>query len=108
MRESFLKRLFSKVNCGICGRKYDSSDIKVLDQEEGLWILSVVCSSCGTQGLIAAVVQEGQVADVITELTEAEQARFAGGEGVGTDDVLDMHTFLKEFDGDFASLFSED
>ena len=108
MRESFLKRLFSKVNCGICGRKYDASDIKVLDQEEGLWILSVVCSSCGTQGLIAAVVEEGQIADLVTDLTEAEHARFAEGEGVGVDDVLDMHTFLKEFDGDFAGLFSGD
>ena len=53
MREAFLKRLFAKVNCGVCGQKYDVSNIKVLDQEDGLWVLSVYCSSCGTQGFAA-------------------------------------------------------
>lgn len=107
MREAFLKRLFSKVNCGVCGQKYDVSNIKILDQEDGLWVLSVYCSSCGTQGLIAAVVQEGNITEVITDLTEAEHERFDDSEVVGVDDVLEMHNFLKEFDGDFANLFSE-
>ncbi|MEE9400538.1 MAG: hypothetical protein V3V32_00815 [Dehalococcoidia bacterium] len=107
MREAFLKRLFSKVNCGVCGQKYDVSNIKILDQEDGLWVLSVYCSSCGTQGLIAAVVQEGNITEVITDLTEAERERFDDSEVVGVDDVLEMHNFLKEFDGDFANLFSE-
>ena len=107
MREAFLKRLFSKVNCGVCGQKYDVSNIKILDQEDGLWVLSVYCSSCGTQGLIAAVVQEGNIAEVITDLTEAERERFDDSEVVGVDDVLEMHNFLKEFNGDFANLFSE-
>ena len=108
MRESFLKRLFSKVNCGVCGQKYDTSNIKVLDQEDGLWVLSVYCRSCGTQGLIAAVVQEGTVTDIITDLTEAERERFHESEAVALDDVARMRDFLKEFDGDFARLFSED
>ncbi|MEE9491437.1 MAG: hypothetical protein V3V80_03950 [Dehalococcoidia bacterium] len=107
MREAFLKRLFSKVNCGVCGQKYDVSNIKILDQEDGLWVLSVYCSSCGTQGLIAAVVQEGNITEVITDLTEAERERFDDSEVVGVDDVLEMHNFLKEFNGDFANLFSE-
>ena len=107
MREAFLRRLFSKVSCGICGQKYDAANIKILDQEDGLWVLSVYCGSCGTQGLIAAVVQEGNITEVITDLTEAERERFDDSEVVGVDDVLEMHNFLKEFDGDFASLFSE-
>jgi len=83
------------------------SNIKILDQEDGLWVLSVYCSSCGTQGLIAAVVQEGNITEVITDLTEAERERFDDSEVVGVDDVLEMHNFLKEFNGDFANLFSE-
>ena len=105
MRESFLKRLFSKVECSVCGQRDDVSNIKVLDHEDELWFLSVFCSSCGTQGLIAAVVQESNIAEVITDLTEAEYDRFAESEVVGVDDVLDIHSFLKGFDGDFASLF---
>lgn len=108
MREAFLKKLISKVDCSVCGQKYQMSNIKVLDQEDGVWFLSVVCSSCGTKGLIAAVVQDGSIAQVITDLTEDEFGRFEGGEIVGVDDVLDVHDFLKEFDGDFSRLFSEE
>jgi hypothetical protein len=57
--------------------------------------------------LIAAVVQEGNITEVITDLTEAERERFDDSEVVGVDDVLEMHNFLKEFNGDFANLFSE-
>jgi len=106
MREAFLRRLFAKVNCGVCGQKYDVSNIKVLDQEDGLWVLSVYCGSCGTQGLIAAVVQEGNITDIITDLTDGEHDRARGG--VSMDDVLEMRSFLKEFDGDFERLFEED
>lgn len=108
MREAFLRRLFSKVSCGVCGQQYDAANIKILDQEDGLWVLSVYCGSCGTQGLIAAVVQDGNITDVITDLTEAEYERFDGSQAVGMDDVLEMHGFLKEFDGDFSGLFSQD
>ncbi len=103
-----MRKLFSKVSCGICGQKYDAANIRILDQEDGLWVLSVYCGSCGTQGLIAAVVQDGNITNVITDLTEDEYERFGERQAVGTDDVLEMHSFLKEFDGDFSGLFSQD
>jgi len=108
MREAFLKRLFAKVSCGVCGQKYDMSNIKVLDQEDGLWVLSVYCSSCGTQGLVAAVVQEGNITDIVTDLTEAEYNRLDGKSVVGIEDVMEMRHFLKDFNGDFDGLFLEE
>ena len=107
MRDSFLKRLFSKVECGICGQKYDASNIKIVNHEDGLWVLSVYCNACGTQGLIAAVVQEGNIDEVLTDLTEAELEQFVDAEAIVVDEVLDMHNFLKDFDGDFVGLFSQ-
>lgn len=106
MRDSFLKKLFSKVDCGVCGQRYDVSNIKILDHEDGVWFLSVFCSSCGTQGLIAAVVREGNITEVITDLTESEYKHFEKKETVAMADVLDMCEFLKDFGGDFSGLFS--
>ena len=100
--------MFSKVECGVCGKKYELADIKILDHEDSLWFLSVSCSSCGTRGLIAAVVRDGDVAEVIDDLTEAERDVFAKNEAIAVDDVLDMHTFLDGFEGDFKSLFPEE
>ncbi len=58
--------------------------------------------------MIAAVVQEGNITDIITDLTEAEYNRLDEREAIEIEDVLDMQNFLKEFDGDFGKLFSEE
>ncbi|MCX5998886.1 MAG: hypothetical protein NTU41_04660 [Chloroflexi bacterium] len=104
MEDKFLKRVLSKMKCGVCGRRYEPANVSVLGHREDLWFISVFCSSCHSQGLVAAMVKEGKLPEVITELTEAEEGRFS--EAVGSDDLIDVHEFLKEFDGDFSSLFS--
>jgi hypothetical protein len=59
------------------------------------------------QALVAAVIKEGKVAEVVTDLTEKELSKLSDGSTIEADDVLDLHNFLKGFEGDFSSLFSE-
>ncbi len=105
MDDKFIKKLLSNMKCGVCGQLYEPININVLGHREDLWFLSVSCPSCKSQGLVAAVIREGKLPEVITDLTETEQGRFSAG--VDADDIMDMHIFLKEFDGDFSSLLSE-
>ena len=107
MREAFLKRLFTMIKCESCGHNYEVSGIEILGHEDNLWLFSASCGFCQTQSLIAIVVKEGKIAEVITDLTEAEYERFSQNMTVGVDDVLDMHNFLKEFDGDLTCMLSE-
>ena len=72
MQERFFKRLLSNIKCGFCGKRYEASNISVIGHQEDLWFLSAWCSSCHSQALVAAVVREGEVAEVITDLTEKE------------------------------------
>jgi len=106
MDERFIRKLLSNMKCGVCGQHYEPTNISVLGHREGLWFLSVYCPSCKSQGLVAAVIKEGKVPEVVTELTEAEKSKFSIP--IGSDDIIDMHTFLKDFSGDFSSLFSEE
>jgi hypothetical protein len=109
MRESVIKRLIASIRCSTCGQHYEEDHINVLEHSEELWFLRVFCSSCHVSSLVAAVVREGEQAEVVVDLTEAELDRFRGG-GMGevsVDDVLDMHNFLKDFDGDFPRLFRQ-
>ena len=106
--DNFIKKLLSNVKCGVCGHHYESANINVLGHREDLWFLSVLCPSCKSQGLIAAIIKEGEPPEVITELTEAEHAKFSDAPSIDSDDVLDMHTFLEKFSGDFSSLFPEE
>jgi hypothetical protein len=107
MREAFLKRLFSMIKCESCGYNYEVSGVEILGHEDNLWLFNAYCSHCQNQGLVAIVVKDGKVAGIVTDLTEAEYEKFSRSVTVGVDDVLDMHNFLKEFDGDLTYMLSE-
>jgi len=103
MDERFIRKLLSNMKCGVCGHHYEPANIKVLEHREDLWFLSVYCPGCKSQGLVAAVIREGKAPEIVTELTEVEKSKLATP--IESDDVIDMHTFLKDFSGDFSSLF---
>ena len=108
MEEGLIKRLMASIKCGVCGQRYEVDNINVLGHHEDLWFLSALCPACHARCLVAAVIREGRVPEVTTDLTEAELDRFKNMSRVTTDDVLDMHNLLKGFDGDFSRLFSQE
>ncbi len=108
MDEGFIKRVVAAIKCGICSQRYEDQNVRVLGHYGDLWFLSVYCSICRSQGLVAAVIREGQLPQVITDLTEAEFGKFREMDVVSDDDLLDIHNFLKDFDGDFSYIFCKE
>jgi hypothetical protein len=106
MEEGLIKRVMGSMKCSVCGQRYAPDNIGVLGHEEDLWFLRVFCPSCQTQYLVAAVIREGKKPEVITDLTEAELDKFSNTDRLTADEVLDMHNFLKDFNGDFSRLLS--
>ncbi len=51
------------------------------------------------------MVKEGKVTELLTELTPEEQKKLAAATPLSSDDLMDMHSFLTDFNGDFATLF---
>ena len=107
MEESLIKRLMASIKCSVCGHRYQVDSINVLSHHQDLWFLSAICPACHTRSLMAAIVKEGRVPEVVTDLTEAELDRFRTAGKLTADDVLDMHNYLRNFDGDFSRLFSQ-
>ena len=107
MEERLIKRFMTSIKCSVCGQHYEVDNVKVLSHQEDLWFLSVFCSACQTQCLVAAAIKEGKAPKVITDLTEAELDKFKKMDRLTADEVLDMHSFLKGFDGNFSQLFSQ-
>ncbi len=105
MEERLIKKLMTSLRCDSCGQHYELYNIDIIGHREDMWFLRVMCSTCHTQCLVAAVVKESK-ASAVTDLTEAEITKFKGGDIIGADDVLNMHDFLKDFDGDFSRLFA--
>ena len=108
MEEGLVKRLITSVKCESCGQNYEAGDIEVLDHDQEVWFLKVLCSSCHSERLVVATVKDMRGIEVSTDLTEAEMDRFANVDVVGADDVLDMHNFLKKFNGSFPRLLEQE
>ena len=108
MNDQFLRRLISTIKCGVCGQRYEAPNINILGHQSELWFLAVYCSSCKSHGLVAAVVKENRIPKIVRELKNKEMTDFRLADAVSMDDVLDIHNFLKEFDGDFNQLFAKE
>ena len=107
MEEKLIKRFMTSIKCSVCRQRYEEDNVKVLGHQEDLWFLSVFCSACQTQCLVAAVIKEGKAPKVTTDFTEAELDKFKKMDKLTADEVLDMHSFLKSFNGDFSQLFCQ-
>jgi hypothetical protein len=112
-REERIKRLILAAvpRCGACQRSYAVTDFAVVGHREHLWMITVQCAGCQHQGFITAVVEGHGIEERHTP--QASRAEFFTEERPSTahpipvtvDDLLDLHDFLDEFDGDFAGLF---
>jgi DNA-directed RNA polymerase subunit RPC12/RpoP len=105
MEERIVKKLMTSVKCTGCGQKYEMRDVKILGNHQDLYFLQVTCSSCHSRYLITAVINDKKNPDIVSDLTDEEFTKFKNFCTLSTNDVLDMHTYLKAFDGDFSGLF---
>lgn len=79
--------------------------MSILGHREDWWFLSVHYPGCKRGRLAVVIVARCEASEVVTGLTERKNDELSTP--VDTDDLLDMHVFLKDFIGDFCSLFPE-
>jgi hypothetical protein len=99
-------------DCVQCRQRFSLEDMRVVGRNGNLWVLAVRCPECASQSFVAAVVGEhddgttveAAAIDLIDEETYEETVEFI--DPVSVDDVLDMHRYLEEFDGNFLRLFN--
>ncbi len=108
MEDKLIKRLMTSLKCDSCGQHYEVYNIDILGHREGMWFLRVFCPSCHTRCLVAAVVKESRAPAVVSDLNDIELKKFKDGDVVEVEDVLNMHVFLKDFDGDFSQIFTQE
>ena len=99
-----VKHLIASIPCTVCQHCYEPDDVRIVEHHGEMWIMAVTCDHCGTQGLVFAMIQEGEKPEIVNELTSQEWARFREMPQIDADDLLDVHEFLRDFDGDFVNL----
>ena len=106
--------------CVVCHREFEPDDIHVLSRKPDIWTMLVECTECHARNFVAAVLNDGDPQEAQLALRRLSQAALEAaaddepaiepeapprGEPVTAGDVVDMHEFLKTFDGDFRALF---
>jgi len=105
--------------CSVCHRSFETDDVHVLSRKADMWMLMVSCSECHARNFVAAVIGDGDADAAQLALRRLGEEHVKGrlevepeldgepGEAVDVDDVLEMHEFLQDFDGDFQRLFQD-
>lgn len=108
-------------NCPHCGRSLRDCELRMLRQVEDRYTIQVTCAACHVQFVLILAVQgqglESLPADELTlerDETEvaaepaavADRARPAA-EPIGTDELLDVHLALRDFQGPLTDLFKQ-
>jgi hypothetical protein len=106
-QEHLLRQLISTFRCGICRRSFEHKHVRVAARHEHLWIVSARCTRCRNQQVFWIDVKDNGEETVLRDVSAVEEEQFAAMEAVTADDVLDVHEFLQDFDGDFKRLFGE-
>ncbi len=100
-KEAILKMLASMLRCEKCDRSISAEGIALLSQKDDWWFFNVHCSACGDSRVVAALVRDEDA----PESEAPHEAEMPSGRvAVSSDEVLDMHVFLRDFGGDFKSL----
>jgi DNA-directed RNA polymerase subunit RPC12/RpoP len=107
--------------CSVCHHEFATDDIHVISRKPDIWTMLVECTDCHSRNFVAAVLNDGDPKEAqlalrklseqaIREIKEPEKPDIESeapetGEPVTAGDVIDIHEFLADFDGDFKRLF---
>jgi hypothetical protein len=105
-QEQKLKQLISSYRCHVCRRCFEQDHVRLAARHEQLWIVSVRCSLCRNQQVFWIALKDNQDEAILQDVSSQEDEEFAAMAPITSDDVLDMHEFLRAFSGDFRRLFS--
>jgi hypothetical protein len=106
-------------NCPVCGRSLRDCDLRMLRQVEDRYTVQVTCAACQVQFIVILAVQGEGIEPVAqnelaldVDLSEdvdllAEVAGEPEPEPIQSDEVLDVHLLLKDFDGRLTDLFKQ-
>jgi hypothetical protein len=106
-QERMLKQRVAAHRCPQCRQSFRQEHVRVAARHEDLWVVSVRCAACRKQQVYWIALSDLEdTSDSIMDPSPEEQEHFASLPPIPTDEILDMHDFLTQFDGDFHRLFS--
>jgi hypothetical protein len=99
-------KLIGQLHCLDCGQPYNRDDFSLAHRHDDVWVLSSQCHHCSGRSHVIIFMHVDAAPDPGLDLTPEEASSVERLPAISTDDVLDVHLFLSEFDGDFEGFFA--
>src|SRR5216684_939236 len=94
-------------NCPVCGRSLKGCEVQVLSHEEERFNLQVTCAQCQVTFIVVLAIAGGAVEEIESVETEAAVETAPAREPISVDEILDLHLFLKSFQGTLKELIHQ-
>jgi hypothetical protein len=104
-KHRMILQLINNLRCVECGRLYNAEDFALLRRRENVWLLSARCRHCNELCQVVILLPTAEEIE-ISELSTDEAQAISELPPISSDDVLDLHLFMQDFDGDFELLFA--
>jgi hypothetical protein len=101
------------LRCPICGYKYNLANTDIIESEqnealgEARILIHSDCGRCKSSVMFNIDVNGPEVwsAAMVTDLTSKDTTKFSHAEPISTDDLINIHTSIRAFNGDFVKAF---
>jgi len=94
-------------NCPVCGRSLKGCDVQVLSHEDERFHLQVTCAQCQVTFIVVLAIAGGAVEEIENTAIEAVEEPVAAAEPISVDEILDLHLYLKSFQGTLTELIHQ-
>jgi hypothetical protein len=98
-------------NCPVCGKSLKGCDVQVLSHEDERFHLQVTCAQCQVTFIVVLAIAggaiEGSEGEIEAALTDREDEPVAAAEPISVDEILDLHQYLKNFQGTLTELIHQ-
>jgi hypothetical protein len=91
-------------NCPVCGRSLKGCDVQVLSHEDERFHLQVTCAQCQVTFIVVLAIAGGAVEEVDASAGGPVEELVAEAEPISVDEILDLHLYLKNFQGTLKDL----
>lgn len=104
--QELIKNIQSVMRCPSCGANYGADHIHFLGQLDMAALIQLDCQGCGLPVMATIIVSDKHQPQtkLLSDISQ-DDLKNSPKEPVSTDAALDVHQFLKDFDGNFEGLF---
>jgi hypothetical protein len=106
--------LSTALRCPVCDYKYNLERTKIIEtKQEQAGNLSLLihsnCEKCKSNVVFSVSISGPEIFSVgmVTDLTDADTTKFSKKEAITSEQILGLHHFLEDFNGDFAKILAK-